>query len=316
MSDSPTIVCVSLNPAIDRVIETPELTLGAHQQGRDVSRTPGGKAVNVSRVLAALNTASVATGFLGAENRSAFAPAFASPLVRDEFFTLDGWTRENVTLADPVAAQETHIRCGGLAPSERFVERLARKLDLLCRSDATVVFAGSLPPEMTPETFRSLVDVCLDAGARAAVDTHGPALAAVADCPLWLVKPNAAELAQLAGRELGDEAELFRAARALTDHVEMVLLSRGEKGACLFTRDEALSAVAAVPQEDLRNTVGCGDALLAAFVAGLCSGAGLRDALAGAVATASASACTLRSATFEPDVRDALRETVAVRELE
>ena len=53
MTDSQNIITVTLNPTIDRVIEVDNLAIGEHLVGRTVLRTPGGKGVNVSRVLAA-----------------------------------------------------------------------------------------------------------------------------------------------------------------------------------------------------------------------------------------------------------------------
>ncbi len=93
------IITVTLNAAVDRVIEVENFTIGAHQTGREVSRVPGGKGVNVSRILAALDAPSIATGFIGKENRSVFDPIFRDGTIADELVVLDGRTRENVTIS-------------------------------------------------------------------------------------------------------------------------------------------------------------------------------------------------------------------------
>ena len=211
----PTIVTVSLNPAIDRVIEVPDFKPGAHQVGREVSRIAGGKAVNVSRVLAALGVPNIATGFLGQENRADFEQILKGPLVKDELFLLPGRTRENVTIADPTTGRETHIRDLGLEVPAPALGRLVSKLKLLCSRRPVVIFGGSRPPGISVEVFAELVSNCISAGARVAVDASGEGLAAMAGKPLWLVKPNADELAQLVGRELPTEQKRFQAAREL-----------------------------------------------------------------------------------------------------
>src|SRR5512135_1158324 len=95
------IIVVSLNPAVDRVIEVPGFTLGAHQTGREIRRLAAGKGMNVAHVLSRLGVPSVATGFLGEQNRAIFADALKADGVADEFLTLPGRTRENITITDP-----------------------------------------------------------------------------------------------------------------------------------------------------------------------------------------------------------------------
>ena len=312
---TPSIITVSLNPAVDRVLEVERFTVGAHQVGREVLRIAGGKAINVSRVLAALEVRSVATGFLGEENRGSFESVLRNPLIVNEFFPLPGRTRENVTIADRASGQETHIRDVGLQVAPRFLERLEKKLRLLETAGSIVIFSGSLPPGITAAEFARLVESCTAADARVAVDTSGDALRAVAGRDLWLVKPNAAELSLLVGQDLPSRDEQLQAARSLTSTVENVLFTRGAEGAWCFTRELALHGRAAISPEQVRNTVGCGDALLGAFVAGVSRETPLRETFRDAVACATASAMTLAPAEFDPAVFDELRGKVELTEL-
>ena len=59
------VITINLNTAIDRVLEVPKLIAGAHAKGKQISRYPAGKAINVSRALSRLKCDSVATGFVG-----------------------------------------------------------------------------------------------------------------------------------------------------------------------------------------------------------------------------------------------------------
>lgn len=309
------IITVSLNPTIDRVLEVQNFTLGQHQVGREVLRVPGGKAVNVSRVLASLGVRSVITGFLGAENRLQFDPFLKSATVVDEFFVLPGRTRENVTIVDPHAGQETHIRDVGLTVDATNLNRLRKKLDLMGREGSIVIFSGSLPPGVTPLDFQGLVRTCLDTGARVAVDTSGAALHAMTGLPLWLVKPNLAELSELTGRAAQTVTEQLDAACELAATVNTVLLTRGAEGAYLVVEGKVYHGRAALDQARVVSTVGCGDALLATYVAGAVRGLKPPAALRDALACASASACTAAPAEFDADVMDELRATVEVEAL-
>ncbi len=309
------IITVTLNPAVDRVMQLRRLVPGEHPAVREVSRTPGGKGVNVSRVLARLGVPSIATGFLGDGNRHEFEALFASGSVADRFITLPGRTRENLTIAETEVARETHLRDRGLDPPAEAVGELAGRLACLTRKQCIVVFSGSLPPGLAPEALVELIGVCRNAGTRVAVDTSGPALSAAAKQALWMVKPNVTELSRLAGHELKSLAEQAAAARGLTRLVENVLLSRGAEGAVLFAGDAATVARVTVAPDEVRNTVGCGDVLLGAFLSAHSSGRQPSEALRLAVAAAAAAACSPVAADWDTGLAEELASRAQVAPL-
>ncbi|MFA6134836.1 MAG: hexose kinase [Phycisphaerae bacterium] len=295
-----TIITVTLNAAIDRIIEVEGLTLGAHQVGREVLRVAAGKGFNVSRALAAMGVSSTASGFLGAENRAIFDAELSARGIGDQFITLPGHTRENITITDPRSGQDTHIRDVGLAVNAAAMGQLARRLTQLAKPGNVIIFSGSLPPGISADSFAALVESCISGGARVAVDTNGPALSAVAGKRLWLVKPNVEELSQLVGRELADDRARLQAAKSLADRISNVILTAGSQGAYLFAGGLMLHGVSEVDGQVVRNTVGCGDVMLAAYVASLWRGDEVRTAFIHAIACASAAAASANPAGFDP----------------
>ena len=266
---SPTIVAVALNPAFDRTLQVPDLVIGGHQRGRLVSIQPAGKAVNAARLLAALGTPCILTGFVGEADRDRFQRSFDKTPVRVEMFEVQGMTRENITLIDPKHGVETHIRDVGCPPTEEDIERLTRKLGILAAKGSYVLFAGSLPPEMTADAFAGMIKVCRDKGAYVAVDSSGPALEAVKRLRgLWLVKPNRDELAEMVGRPIQSEEDIPPAAQVLRKRIDNVIVTLGADGAYLFSREGAWRARPHVDAQAVVKTVGSGDALLAGFVHG------------------------------------------------
>jgi 1-phosphofructokinase len=142
------------------------------------------------------------------------------------------------------------------------------------------VLSGSLPRGVAASFYAELVDRLRALRVRVAVDTSGPALAAVAAAAPTLLKPNAEELAELAGRALPDwGAVAAEAERLRASGVDAVLVSLGPDGALLVDGDGVRRAFAA-PVE-VASTVGAGDSTLAGFL--LHGGAG-DDALRAAVA--------------------------------
>jgi len=121
-----------------------------------------------------------------------------------------------------------------------------------------------------------------DSAARtcSAVDTSGPALVAVLPAQPVLVKPNAEELAEAAGRPVATLGDAIEAAQELRRRgAGAVVASLGADGAVLV--DEGGAVHGEAPVARARSTVGAGDAMLAGFLAA--GGAG-RDALAEALA--------------------------------
>lgn len=310
-----TIVTVTLNPAIDRVIEVDSFTIGEHQVGRERLRQAAGKGVNISRTLARMGLSSTATGFLGAESLPTFEGVFRDRRITNAFVTLPGQTRENITITDLCSRRETHIRSAGLAVDSWGLAKLTRTLEQLATREAVVIFSGSLPPGVLPSHLAALARCCLSRGARVAVDTSGPALSAVAELPLWVVKPNAKELSALVGCEHKKEHEQLADTRELATRFEHVLLTLGTRGAYLVTGGVALHGVLELGAEEIASTVGCGDVFLAAYIAGLRQDFSPREAFAGALAFGAACATVIDPAGASPDVATSLLSRVRIREV-
>ncbi len=287
------VVTVGSNPAIDRVIHCEHFVPGGHLPSRTVARLAAGKAANVSRAMAMCGAPSVASGFIGAAETVWFRNNLTRGLdITCEFIEVAGATRENITILDPATGQETHLRDGGFAVTPEDQQRLRSWLAVHVGAGAVCVFAGSLPagsPGVSPQDFLALLSSC-PGDARLVVDSSGPALAAAVTRPLWLIKPNTAELATLLQRDLAAQpAAVVAAVRSAALPVEYVLVSLGAQGAVLAGRSVAIHAVAR-PRRPVVRTVGCGDHLLGGFLAGMQRHGGVAMALREGVALATARA--------------------------
>ena len=316
MTNPSTIVTVAMNPAVDRVIEVPNLSLGDHQIGRLVSRTPAGKGVNVARALSALGMSSLVTGFVGDDCFDEYETFLREASVQGQLLRVAGRTRENITLLDPVRGVDTHIRDAGFEITSEDLVRLRNKLNLLAGDGVMVIYSGSLPPGVSPEAFREMVETTLRAGALVVVDTSGPALTAVADLPLQLVKPNVDELALLVDHPISGDDEIIAAGRALSRTIQTVIVSCGSAGGYVFVAESAMLGQVDLGSRPVVNTVGCGDCLLAGFVVERAKGAPVRDAYRRALAVATAAAVNLNPGEFDPAVVDELTARTAVEPVE
>ena len=302
------LATVTLNPTIDRVVQVPGFRVGEHLVGRLRSRTPAGKAINVSRAMAALGVPSVALGWVGREAMEAFNTAARAAGFTSQFTPMAGTTRENITVIDPDSHSETHIREFGPTVSTDEIDRLMDDLRWTADDDMVVVFTGSLAPGLSLDRFGDMIEACIARTAHVVIDTSGDALRAAVEHKVWMVKPNLAELAELIGREVATDEEIIRAGRELGSRIPVVLITAGERGAFCFSEGSVMHAQAAVPLERLRSTVGCGDAMLAGFLCGLVAAEGTcESALRQAVAVAAASAMNDLPAVFAAEDVEMLR---------
>ncbi|MBM4049516.1 MAG: 1-phosphofructokinase family hexose kinase [Planctomycetes bacterium] len=303
------IVTVTLNTSVDRVLAVPNFQVGSHTKGALVGTLPAGKGVNVSRCLSTLGYASRATGFVGEADERLFVESFVDTKVKPSFVTVSGATRLDTTVLDHVGRTETHIREEGFEVKARDLARLGRKLDELVSPGDLVVFCGSLPPGVTAAAFRELLGACKAQGAKAAVDSSGLALASAIKDGVFLVKPNLDEMSTLAGKRLSLWAEACVAADRLLNKVDVILVSLGPEGVLGVTREGCWRARCRVPQRDVVSTVGCGDALLAGYLADHVEGEPPSECLRLAVACGAACALTpLAGVIRMSDVRRFTRE--------
>ncbi|HBS29372.1 MAG TPA: hypothetical protein DEB06_07975, partial [Phycisphaerales bacterium] len=289
------LVTITLNPAVDRVLEAEQFAVGAHVRARRIGWYPAGKGINVARVLSVLGSRCIATGLVGKGELAMFEEYLervGQGRVVTQLLVVRGRTRDNVTITDPVFDTETHIRDEGFEVLPEDVRRIASKVGMLAREDTIMAFSGSLPRGLSLGDFRSMIHRCNDQGASAVVDTSDRVLEALRGERLWMAKLNAAELATLSGMAADTEEQAIAAARAVGTvgggMIEHVIATRGAAGAILISPRAELVARVFVHPGLVANTVGCGDALLAGVLHQWCRSSDWTRAMREGVAVATA----------------------------
>jgi 1-phosphofructokinase len=304
------IITVGLCPCWDIICQGRNLSWQDHQNiDRQTSR-PAGKALNISRALAWMHTPNIAAGLWGkadyAEMLREIEPLRKYLNVR--LTAVAGMTRRNVTVIDTKNRREMHLRSPCSLASDSALKLLQADLNRIVKPESLCVFSGSLPSKPNLSSVLSLVNACRDRGAKIILDTSGKPLRAMAALGgLFLLKPNVAELQELLGKSIRNTpAALIKAGRTLLDQAEMLLISRGAKGAVLVTKTRAWQANSISPRR-VHSTVGCGDYLLAGFLQGLGQGRNHRKALQQGVQAAAARACQIELSLNWNQVRRTMR---------
>jgi 1-phosphofructokinase len=260
------ITTLTMNPSIDRTSQVESLTPGAIHRIPPALIEAAGKGVNVSRGLLHQGVATIAVVACGSEAGRDYVNRLGDAGMDVRVVDTGRPVRCNITVLE-ADGRTTKLNEPGFAVSGETVEAALETVEALARKSDWVAASGSLPPEVPDTFYADLATRLATTGTKVAVDTSGPALAAMVGVDCALLKPNWSELASITDIELNTIADVVTAARRLIDGgTQAVLTSLGSDGAVLVTESSAVHAVAKVP--DMSNTVGAGDSLLAGFLAG------------------------------------------------
>lgn len=258
------VVTVTLNPALDMTGTMDELQAGSVNLIQSSNLNPGGKGINVAKVLAELGAKVTVTGFLGEENQELFEHLFELKRITDRFIRVPGASRINVKLVEG-SGRVTDLNFPGVTVSPENIAAMEDTLMALAETNDVFVIAGSLPKGISPQTLASWIQRLKEKGKKVAFDSSNAALAEGLKASPWLVKPNDEELSLWAGELLNTEQALRKAGEKLAaTGIENVVISRGADGV-LWLREGKWYA-SQPPQMQVVSTVGAGDTL----VAGMC----------------------------------------------
>ncbi len=309
------IYTVTLNPALDKTVEIPSLTVDSVNRITTMRTDPGGKGINVSKVIQKLGRESVAAGILGGSTGRAIASALEAMEIRTGFWFVEGETRTNLKVIDPVNHTNTDLNEPGITVSEEILKGLLQELLLQVDREDIVVLSGSLPKGAPEDTYGTWVKACRETGAKVILDVDGKLLQAGIEASPYLIKPNNHELSVLMGRELGTPEELEKAARQLMEqhHIAKVVVSMGGAGALYIAGEETIYAEGLkVP---VKSTVGAGDSVVAALAAAEEAGMSMEDTVRLSMACGAANVMCSGTQAAEYDVIEELVSKVVFRYL-
>ncbi len=296
------VYTVTLNPSLDYVAAVETFRTGRINRTTREAIFPGGKGLNVSRVLKALGQESIALGFVA---------DFTGQMIRvkmEDFGCTcrfveakNGFSRPNVKLH---SEEETEINGKGPLIGAKELEEFYECLDDLAVGDY-LVLAGSVPDCMPSDSYRKIMEYCQGKGVRFVVDATGEVLKEVLPYRPFLIKPNHHEIGEIFRCSVETEEELLFYGKKLQEMgAKNVLISRAGDGAILLT-EEGDVLKSSAPKGRVVNSVGAGDSMVAGFLTGYLSTSDYKEALSLGVAAGSATAFHEDLATKE-EIREVL----------
>ena len=259
------IYTVTFNPAIDYVVRTGEMEIGATNRSNSEEIYFGGKGINVSMVLKELDMPSIALGFVAGFTGVAIEKGVQEAGIETDFVHLEnGFSRINVKIK---SSQETELNGQGPHITEDAIKELFAKLDCLKDGD-TIVLAGSIPNTLPADIYEQILQYLSGKNIKAVVDATGELLLRVMKFKPFLVKPNNHELGELFHVTLQTNEEIATYARKLQEMgARNVLVSMAGDGALLID-ENGKEHFCDVCKGTVRNSVGAGDSMVAGFLAG------------------------------------------------
>ncbi|MBD1381329.1 1-phosphofructokinase [Metabacillus arenae] len=303
------IYTVTLNPSVDYIVEVQDFQLGELNRSLDDYKFPGGKGINVSRVLRRFGLPSKALGFVGGFTGQFVKDYLADEEIETDFVKVSDDTRINIKLK---TGSETEINGKGPDISKEKLEEFFTVFDQLTNEDI-VLLAGSIPTSLPDTFYAEIAEKCGEKGIQVAVDISGEPLKHIVKCKPFLMKPNHHELAEMFNVEINSAQDAVPYGQKLIEAgAEHVIVSMAGDGALLFTKDHQYFAN--VPKGKVRNSVGAGDSLVAGFIGSYVKGLSIEESFRFGVAAGSATAFSYELCTND-EVEKLLKE-VKVKSLE
>ncbi|MBH0163236.1 1-phosphofructokinase [Fictibacillus sp. 26RED30] len=302
------IYTCTLNPSIDYIARVEDFKEGHLNRTSDTFVYPGGKGINVSRVLKHLGIDSTALGYTGGFTGAFLKDFLTEEQILHDFINVSEVTRINVKLK---SHKETEINGLGPSISTEKQHDLLQKIDHMSEGDF-LLLAGSIPPSISEDFYAEIAKKCKDQGIHAVIDTAGEALRKTLSFQPFLIKPNHHELGELFQTNVNNKEDaIFYGKKLLEAGVQNVIVSMAGDGAIFLNKDTVL--ISNVPVGTVKNSVGAGDSVVAGFLSQIIQERDLSTAFQYGVAAGSATAFSEDLCTLEQV--ESLRKQIVIEEL-
>lgn len=296
------ITTVTLNAAIDKTYYLNNFVYSSVMRVKHIHSVPGGKGINVARVIHQLGGDVLTTGFIGGKNGEFIENELTKQGIRHDFIKILGESRLCLNIIDESNGTSTELLEPGPEIKKDCLIEMKKHISNLSKRSKVLVFSGSLPIGSPFDFYHELIQISKSEGAKVFLDTSGEALIKGIESHPFLIKPNKEEVSNLLKSSIDQQGLYMKIKEMNAGGIACVVVSLGAEGAlvgyagCLYRIKAPL--VSAV------NTVGCGDAFMAGMAFAYSKGDQMEDCLKYATAVGAANALTYEAGNIrKEDVR-------------
>jgi tagatose 6-phosphate kinase len=308
------ILVLTMNPALDNVYSIKDFEIGKVFRPDDMTVTPGGKGLNVTRVINELGVPVIATGFLGGANGKRIKKLLDRISINNSFVFIKEETRNciNIINQDKIS---TEILEDGPSVTEDELDKFIIKYRQLLSNCNIIASSGSLPQGLPEDFYNTLINIARKEGKKFILDTSGKYLKEGLKARPYMIKPNLEETEELLGLKINNENDYCRAVFLLKESgIEFPVITLGKDG-CITLIDNSVYHFFA-PSIKVINTVGSGDSFIAGCATGLERAYDLKDVIKLAMACGMANTQYFETGRVSSEMVDRFIKLIRIERLE
>lgn len=308
------IITLTLNPAIDKTLTLENFD--PHKMNRSVAITqdPGGKGINVSKVIKALDGHTVAMGIVGGSTGNSILASLQHEGIHTDFVQIAEDTRTNLKIFSKDNQETIEINEAGPKIQEEALGQLKNKLFETLQPGAICVLAGSVPQGIATSIYKDLIVELKHLGAIVILDADGELFRNGLLGKPDFIKPNLKELEAYFGKTIATEEDLKNCGQKFMEMgIKNVIFSLGSEGAFFMNHGGAYKACPL--KVEAHSSVGAGDAFVGALAYALESQMSIEDTLKLAIATSAGAVTTVGTKPAQLDWVNAHKNDVVVQKL-
>lgn len=313
------ILTVTLNAALDRTVTVPNFQIGFRHRATDTINLPGGKGINVARVVKILNRPVIATGFVGGRKGERILADLSSEGILSDFVRIEGESRTYTAVVDSTTNVMTEINEHGPEIKPEELRLLHEKLNCLGKAADIVVMAGSIPRGLDDDCYAEMIRLLRHINPKLKIFfyTYGEPLRLGIKAGPDYAFPKLVDAERVIGHEFNDEADEIRAVSELREMGagSVVMTSRYRCVAELAEGDESRTYVARMPEVDVISPMGWGDALVGGYCVKLLEGEAPPDCLRFGLGCGAANLIRYGAGVFSPEDAAELAKHVELEEV-
>lgn len=306
---------LNFNPALDRTAVVEKYNPYGINKAVRLIVLPGGKGANLGRALKTLGYRDfVCSGILGGNIGKIVKELLDKEKIQNDYF----WIKDETRIAYATYEESSGI---GMITNEQgpkvTEEEMDRCINLIkekyLNGIKRVVLSGGVPPSISPEKIKGLLEIFKAKGKEVFIDTSGEVLKKCASLGPFCIKINEDELRDAFNVGIEDRKRLKELYLDLSKiGTCWFFITRGEKGAIFIVKDKLI--IGKSKRIYSHYAIGSGDAFLGGIIYGKTLGLDIREVLKLGIACGTANTLEFGACIFRKEEVERLKEEITIEE--
>jgi len=262
------ISTVTLNPALDVILELDDLKLNQYNEVNSAKIYAGGKGINVSKAVRACGRETIAIGFLGGGRGRMIEEELRKYGITTNFWHIENKTRSNTIIYDKKHHQHTLLSEKGPKITEYDLEMILSIFYRIMSQSKIVTLSGSTPPGVPVNIYATMIEIARERGVRAILNASGEQFAKGLEKKPFLAKPDIRKSNKVFDIEIDSLDNAVKAAKEIIERgAELSVVSLEQEKDVFATKNNLWFSESTHHQ--IVNLIGAGDALVAGLAVAL-----------------------------------------------